>query len=71
MLLTCPRCGLSLAIRSMTIAPSYCPRCLARRREAVELVRAEPMQAGAPTPADDALVADDGGGTSVRRGVQR
>jgi hypothetical protein len=38
MRLTCPRCGLSLTPRSATIAPHYCPRCLARRREAIEFV---------------------------------
>jgi hypothetical protein len=41
MRLRCPRCGLSLAIRSPTIAPSYCPRCLVRRRAAVEFVVAD------------------------------
>ncbi|HWF73795.1 MAG TPA: hypothetical protein VG186_10655 [Solirubrobacteraceae bacterium] len=41
MRLTCPRCRLSLTIRNWSIAPAYCPRCLVRRREAVELVTAD------------------------------
>jgi len=32
---------LSLTIRASAIAPAYCPRCLVRRREAVEFVRTE------------------------------
>lgn len=42
MALRCRVCGLVLEVRSMP--PAYCPRCLATRRRAVELVAAPPRQ---------------------------
>jgi hypothetical protein len=33
----CPRCRLSIRVRALSVAPHYCPRCLAKRREPVEL----------------------------------
>jgi hypothetical protein len=33
----CPSCGLVLAPRTALLVPRYCPRCLARRRSAMEL----------------------------------
>jgi hypothetical protein len=33
----CPSCRLSIRVRALSYAPEHCPRCLARRREAVEL----------------------------------
>ncbi len=51
--LSCPRCGLVLALRGPQI--EYCPRCIARRRQPVPLVadalkraRREPPASGAP-----------------------
>jgi hypothetical protein len=44
----CPRCGLVLAPRLPALAPRHCPRCLARRRVAVEL---EPLVGGDPRSA--------------------
>jgi hypothetical protein len=35
--LRCPECGLVLTPRPLSIAPLFCPRCLARRRRAIEL----------------------------------
>jgi Zn-finger nucleic acid-binding protein len=35
--LRCPHCGLVLTPRQTSIAPLYCPRCLARYRRAIEL----------------------------------
>ena len=46
MRLNCPRCGLTLNFRSASIAPHYCPRCLVRRREAVEFVPVAAEPAG-------------------------
>jgi hypothetical protein len=37
--LNCPRCGLSLAVRSRWLAITHCPRCVARARTIVELFR--------------------------------
>ena len=64
MRLTCPHCGLSLTVRSWTIAPSYCPRCLVRRRKVVEfIVPAEGAQAGAaPGPAAAPVAPEHSGG---------
>lgn len=42
MRLNCPCCGLSLNPRSAMIAPHYCPRCLVRRRVAVEFIVTQP-----------------------------
>jgi len=33
----CPRCHLSIRVRALSVAPERCPRCLARRREAVDM----------------------------------
>jgi hypothetical protein len=35
--LNCPRCGLSIALRSRWLAITHCPRCVARSRTIVEL----------------------------------
>ncbi len=35
--LNCPRCGLSIEVRSRWLAITHCPRCVARARRAVEL----------------------------------
>jgi hypothetical protein len=35
--LNCPRCGLSIALRSRWLAMAHCPRCVARSRTIVEL----------------------------------
>jgi hypothetical protein len=35
--LNCPRCGLSIAVRSRWLAIKHCPRCVARQRTVVEL----------------------------------
>jgi hypothetical protein len=35
--LNCPRCGLSIAVRSRWLAITHCPRCVARARTVVEL----------------------------------
>jgi hypothetical protein len=39
--LNCPRCGLSIGIRTPWLAMTYCPRCIARTRTAVELFGSE------------------------------
>jgi hypothetical protein len=49
---TCPSCGLTLAPRMPILLPRHCPRCLARKRTAVELQqRLETVAASAPAPA--------------------
>lgn len=35
--LNCPRCGLSIEVRSRWLAIRHCPRCVARTRTVVEL----------------------------------
>lgn len=35
--LNCPRCGLSVEVRSRWMAIKHCPRCLGRARTLVEL----------------------------------
>jgi hypothetical protein len=35
--LSCPRCGLSLALKSQWPAMKHCPRCVARSRTLIEL----------------------------------
>jgi hypothetical protein len=35
--LNCPRCGLSIALRSRWLAITHCPRCVARSHTIVEL----------------------------------
>jgi hypothetical protein len=35
--LNCPRCGLSIEVRSRWLAIRHCPRCIARTRTVVEL----------------------------------
>jgi hypothetical protein len=35
--LNCPRCGLSIELRSQWLAVQHCPRCIARARTAVKL----------------------------------
>jgi GAF domain-containing protein len=51
MRLRCLACGLFLELRS--VAPTYCPRCLAKHRRAVELVAAAPDPPPAPQPGRD------------------
>lgn len=36
--LSCPRCGLSLEVRSRWLTIRHCPRCVARSRTVVELL---------------------------------
>jgi hypothetical protein len=36
--LHCPRCGLSIPLRSRLLAIVHCPRCVARDRRLVELL---------------------------------
>jgi hypothetical protein len=36
--LSCPRCGLVLAVRPAWVNPEYCPRCLTFGHTAVKLV---------------------------------
>jgi hypothetical protein len=49
--LNCPRCGLSIEVRSRWLAIRHCPRCVARTRTVVEL-----FSSGLPA---DALYAFD------------
>jgi hypothetical protein len=35
--LNCPRCGLSISLRSRSLASAHCPRCLGRNGAIVEL----------------------------------
>jgi hypothetical protein len=42
--LNCPRCGLSIQLRSQWLAIRHCPRCVARSRTAVEM-----FSSGLPT----------------------
>lgn len=37
----CPRCGLSIGIRSPWLTITHCPRCLARARALVEMFSSE------------------------------
>jgi sporulation protein YlmC with PRC-barrel domain len=60
--LTCPRCGLSLEIRSR-LAIRYCPRCLGRSRSLIELF-SSPLAVGALHP--DGFRARDGLGKPNR-----
>ncbi len=39
--LNCPRCGLSIGIRSPWLTMTHCPRCVARHRIAVQLFSSE------------------------------
>lgn len=43
MTLSCPRCGLVLALKGPQV--EYCPRCIARRRQPVPLI-AEALKRG-------------------------
>lgn len=59
--LNCPRCGLSIAVRSPWLVMTHCPRCVARARTAVELISSE-MPASVPyaaglLPSADTLTA--------------
>lgn len=38
----CPRCGLSIGIRSPWLTVLHCPRCVARARALVRMCSAEP-----------------------------
>ncbi len=49
--LNCPRCGLSISLRSRGLANPHCPRCLERHSTIVEL-----FSSGLPA---DALYADN------------
>ncbi len=59
--LNCPRCGLSIGIRSPWLAITHCPRCIARARTAVELFGSEMpasvLYANGSLPSADALTA--------------
>jgi hypothetical protein len=39
--LNCPRCGLSITLRSRWMAIRHCPRCLGHTRTPVELFSAQ------------------------------
>jgi hypothetical protein len=43
--LNCPRCGLSITLKTHWLAIKHCPRCLGRHRTLVEMFRS-------PLPAD-------------------
>ena len=55
--LNCPRCGLTIRPRAEWLAVEHCPRCLARRRTAVNMfastVLADEPYGERATPADD------------------
>jgi hypothetical protein len=60
--LNCPECGLTVVLRFPCAPIEHCPRCLARRRRAVELfVTAQPRrhepqsQEGAPRAPEQAV----------------
>jgi len=41
----CPSCRLSIRVGALSVSPEHCPRCLARRREMVNLfVSSMPMR---------------------------
>ena len=42
---SCPRCGLSIELRSAWLAVQHCPRCVARARTTVEMVSLGPSDA--------------------------
>ena len=46
--LRCPECRLLLSPRWPLIAPEYCPRCLAKRKAAIQLVAADRQQLSHP-----------------------
>jgi hypothetical protein len=52
-----PRCGLTIRPRAEWLAVEHCPRCLARRRTAVNLfastLPADELYGERETPADD------------------
>jgi hypothetical protein len=35
----CPRCGLTIRLRSLYLTVDYCPRCIARAKRAIPLTR--------------------------------
>jgi hypothetical protein len=45
----CPRCGLAVRLRAPFLAVRHCPRCVARRGIAVEMLISEPRTLPAPT----------------------
>jgi len=49
--LSCPRCGLTLSVRSELIRVEHCPRCIARAHLVTVLVAGEPPggDGGSPT----------------------
>ena len=48
-MLSCPKCGFSLRPRAHYLTMEICPRCVARKRIAVDLVRVfDPFAARAP-----------------------
>jgi len=53
----CPRCGLTIRPRTEWLAIEHCPRCLARRRAAVNVfastLTAAELYGERATPADD------------------
>jgi hypothetical protein len=59
--LNCPRCGLSIEIRSHWLAVTHCPRCIARSRTAVELFSSEMpaslLHANGSLPCSDTITA--------------
>jgi hypothetical protein len=68
--LYCPACGLCLKVR--LIAPEHCPRCLARRATAVELVRDPGLRAGSADirPARSGAAADSNFAKRVTAGLR-
>ena len=53
----CPRCGLAVQPRASFLAVRHCPRCVARRGIAVEMLTSEPRISPASTPQLDARTA--------------
>jgi hypothetical protein len=54
--LSCPQCGLTLAMRGPQI--EYCPRCIAKRRQPVPLVAEALKRRAAPKRPDPTPLAE-------------
>jgi hypothetical protein len=46
---SCPRCGLSIELRSAWLAVQHCPRCVARAHTTVAMVSSGPADETAQT----------------------
>jgi hypothetical protein len=40
----CPRCDLAIHVRAAYLAPSNCPRCIARRQVAVRMIETAALE---------------------------